>query len=243
MEDTPNAAAAQTTEATPNTNTNLGTDNQAPKEKVDNASATAPDQFDNFVNANGGKKVVLEKMKQAIGDPVTYARNVLGLDSNNLPINQPASTPEAQPAQPAQPQPTAPTVKLAEGYIGPNDIAALQYNNMLKAQYPELDADYMSKGEYLKEATDMGVTVVDNNGNFNDRAIKKFLDLKKQTIQPPTPTTPITPIPTSNYVDIEGEIDNYDKASQIMLQGEGHPKYQDAVAYMKNRVYPTQKKQ
>lgn len=240
MENTPNAAAPQGTEATPNTNSNPApepsvqgaTPNQAPAES---------DQFENFITANGGRDKIFEKMKQAIGNPQEYARSILGLDANNQPLNAqsqaPAapSEPQAQaPQQPIQPEPFKP----AEGFITPNEYFAQKYNEDLAAKYPDI-ADYIKKGEYLKEATAWGLTLVDQQGNMNAKVINEFLELKSKAAAPaPAPTSmPVTTTPTVDYVHQEGDITTQQMADEIMKQGTNHPRYKEALTFTRERIF------
>lgn len=238
MDNTTPAAAAPATDATPNTNSNPTADaitSEAPATPQPNIPAEQIEAFNKFVEANGGFDKAFGKMKQTISNPQPKAEaSAQSIQQPQAPVEQP----HAQVQQPVAP------AKPAEGYVSANDIMALQYNRLMKEAYPELDSSYMDKGEYLKEASAMGVPVVDASGNFNDAAIRKFLDLKKAAI-PATPTsTPITSTPTVEYKTIEGEISSVDQVRKVMEQGEGHPQYQQAVKFLKESIFgkPTEKK-
>lgn len=229
MEDTPNAAAPQGTEVTPNTNSNdAPAETQAPAAPTANIPAEQIEAFNKFVDANGGFDKAFGKMKQTISNPQPQVEQ----PAPQIQLQQPQTAQAVQ----SETQPTT-LAKPADGYISPNDIMAIQYNRLLKEAYPELDSAYMDKGEYLKEAAGMGIPVVDAQGNFNDKQIRRFLDLKKDTV-PPTPASdPITNIPTVNYINVDGEIDTQEKAVQIMSQGSNHPDYQKAVDFLRNSIY------
>lgn len=232
------AAAALATDATPNTNSNPAPETSA--QAVGPTSAPAePDPFDNFVTANGGREKVLEKMKQAIGNPQEYARSILGLDANNQPLN---AQPQA-PATPAEPQIQSPQqttqpepFKPAEGFITPNEYFAQKYNEDLAAKYPDI-ADYIKKGEYLKEATAWGLTLVDQQGNMNAKVINEFLELKSKAAAPAPTSMPVTTTPTVDYVHQEGDITSQQMADEIMKQGTNHPRYKEALTFTRERIF------
>lgn len=230
------AAAATATDATPNTNSNpvpaepaqTPAEPQAPATPQANVPADQVEAFNKFVEANGGFDKAFGKMKQTISNP--------------------------QPQQPDQPQapahPTQPTdsqlqsqaplqeQKPADGYLSANDIAKLQYNKMLSEAYSELDTEgYITKGEFVKEATSMGIPVMDQAGNMNDAAIRKFLDLKKATIPPAPASAPITATPTVDYVHSEGDITTQEMADDIMKQGSNHPRYAEAIKFTQERIF------
>lgn len=233
MDNNTPAAAAPATDATPNTNSTTPTaDAPAPTTEPTTSAPKEADEFDNFVTANGGKEKVLSKMKQAIGDPVAYARSVLeNLEPKNQPQAQTATTAPVAPTAPAPVQET----KVPDGYITPNEIVMLQYNKDLASEYPELK-DYVANGEYIKEATSMGMNLMDANGNLNDKVIHKWLDIKKATI-PPAPTpAPVTATPTAEYTMVDGNLDSRQKAEQVLRQGAGHPQYHEAVKFMAESV-------
>lgn len=229
MENTP-AAAAPATEATPNINSNITPEvaaapaTEAPVLPTPNIPADQVEAWNKFVGANGGFEKAFSKVKQAISNPQPAPQVV--------EPQQPTAVSEAAvTSQPFRP---------AEGYITPNDISALQYSKYLAESFPTI-ADYVSKGEYLKEATSLGIQVMDQQGNFNDKALRGFLKLKADAVPAPAPSEPITATPTVTYMNVEGELDSREKAQQIMAQGAGHPQYQAAVNFMRQSLYPSKK--
>lgn len=238
-------AALQGTEAT-NTNNNSSTSIEVEAAQTTPAPLTSEqvagyfgtsaekiDAFNRFMEANGKFDKAFDKMKQTISNPQPQAQIQQPEPLNDsITQTQPIMAQEMQPMRPAQ------------GYLTTNDIAALQYNRMLTEAYPELDAKYMANGEYIREAASLGIPIMDTYGNMNDGAIRKFLDLKRQTI-PPTPvSTPLTTTPTVEYSMIEGEIMNPSQAQEIMSQGDAHPQYAQAVQFMKESIFgkPAEKK-
>lgn len=239
MENTPDAApVVPTSEATPNTNSNetapvtpeLSSEQVA---KFFGTTAEQVDKFTKFLDSNGKFDKVFEKTKQTISNPQPK-EEITQSPATSAPT-QP--TTESNPASAASSAPTQP----ADGFVTPTEIANLQYNKMLAEQYPELGEDYFKNGEYVKELTSMGVVVVDQNGYMNDKAIRQFLNLKKQTIPPTAPSAPVTSTPLVNYAEVDGSVDSREKAMQVMGQGVGHPQYQEAVKFMRESFFPAKK--
>lgn len=237
--DTTPAAPAPAPEAdasVASTNTNSNTD--APAPQVSPKAEIPADQveaWNRFMENNGGFEKAFQKVKDAIAKPQSAPTD------SQVP---------AQPTQPVGPQPTAdqnivtasPGIpqmeKPAEGYLSANDIAKLQYNKMLSEAYSELDTEgYITKGEFVKEATSMGIPVMDQAGNMNDAAIRKFLDLKKATIPPAPTSAPITATPTVTYTTVEGDITTQEQADKIILEGANNPQYQDALKFTRERIF------
>lgn len=181
--------------------------------------------IDTFLANNGGMEA-FNKWKKSVSNPQPKEEEP----------KQPEQTaaPAQQPEQPA-PQP----VKIPEGYITQEEFAAQQYFNSL-ANNPEYAniADKINSGEVLKEMSKFGIKVSDN-GAFNDRQIRDFLNMYSKTV----PTTPTgaepTNIPTVDFLQIEN-VNSKDEALTIMKQSmeaqakglAAHPKYEDAKKYL-----------
>lgn len=234
------SAPVEPTTAAPSEATPSNTLNEAPQAPVASTAPPAEDPFDRFVNANGGREVVLTKMKQAIGDPVAYARSVLG--EQQVPTDQPTN------AMPEQPTPPMPQVE--QGFVSPLEIAINQYGKAIANEYSEL-GDYVAKAEYMKEMADIGIKTVDAYGNINDNAIRKFLTLKQQASKPPVAPQPtLTSIPTVEYYNVPNDtINSREDALAIIKQnssirGSGaneHPLTKQAQEYLK-QYYASQAK-
>lgn len=239
MEDTPTAPAPAPEageSVAPNTNTNQQGDNTnggeapqvSPKAEIPTDQVEA---WNRFMENNGGFEKAFQKVKDTIANPqptpqVSAAEPVVV--SQTQPTPQPG---EMGPAQVA-PEPYKP----AEGFITSNEYFAKKYNADLAAEYPEI-ADYVNKGEYLKEATAMGMHLVDQAGNFNDKVIHQFLDMKKAAVAPAPTSTPITTTPTVDYVHQEGDITTQEMADDIMKQGNSHPRYAEAMKFTQERIF------
>lgn len=212
---------------TGNTNTN---DNPAPTPQVSEKAQIPADQveaWNRFMENNGGFEKAFKKVKDTIANPQSQTQaQTMGNVPETVTNEQQPTQLQAQPAKPA------------EGYLTANDIAKLQYNKMLSEAYSELDKDgYITKGEFVKEASSLGIQVMDAQGNMNDASIRKFLDLKKATIPPAPTSTPMTTTPTVEYVHSEGDITSQEVADAIMKQGNSHPRYAEAMKFTRERIF------
>lgn len=179
--------------------------------------------IDKFLANNGGMEA-FNKWKQSVSNP----------------------TPKEEVKEPAQPEqqiqkadaPVDNTPARQEGFISPNEIAALQYNNMLvnNEKYSAL-SDYIEKGEYLDEMRAFGIQVMDQYGNLNDGAIRRFLDLKAQTVAATAPTTPAaTTTPTVDYSNVGETITSNEDAMKVLSEV-GHPMHDAAIEYMSKQIF------
>lgn len=222
------------------TNTNSNTETPAPQ--ISPKAEIPADQveaWNKFMENNGGFAEAFKKVKQAIANPQSVAPKP---EQNQIQQSEPLNDNTTQTLQLMVQQQS---VKPAEGYLSANDIAKLQYNKMLSEAYSELDKEgYITKGDFVKEAASMGIPVMDQAGNMNDAAIRKFLDLKKQTLPPAPTSSPVTTTPTVTYTKVEGDQMNREQAEKIMGEGEGNPQYKQAVQFMREAIFgkPADKK-
>ena len=216
------APEAPKSEATPNTNTEQ---TEAPKvEEAPKNTISLTEEQQKFIDANGGFEKVFSKMKTSISNPQPKEEPKVEPTVNEKLTNQPQ--PQAQ-----QPQ------KPAEGYITPTEIAAMQYNNMLASdeKYSQI-SDYIRKGEFLKDMGGMGMSSVDAQGNLNDAVIRKFLDLKAQTVPAQASTTePTGSAPTVEWVNVGETVETREDAMKVLAQ-KGHPKYEEAKRALANSI-------
>lgn len=230
-ETTPTAPAeAPASEATPTTNTQPA---EAPVEKPAEAPApTTPvadipadkiEAFNKFISSNGGFDKAFSKLKTDVSTPAPEAPKV----------ETPAQSTPTEPAQLNN--------RPAEGFLSPNEIAALQYQNMLATdpKYEKI-TDYVKSDGWLKEMKAMGMKPVDEQGNVNDRVIRQFLDLKASTIAATQPATPVTSTPTVDYVEVGDTITDINKAYAVIQQNmqlsaagkAQHPKTEEAKKFI-----------
>lgn len=223
MENTPTAAAeapkAPETEAAPqNTNPEPA---QAPAPNLHGFTEEQLAEMEKFYSANGGYEKAFGKVKSAISNPVKPA--------------EPAAKPVEAPAPQLQPQPEAPAYKAPEGSISPQEFLAHQYFKGL-SQDPKYAgiSEQIANGDILKEMAAFNIQALNQDGSLNDGMVRKFLDLKAQTVPAkPTAAEPdASAAPTVNYVNVGDKIENIDQAYQVIMQP-GHPSADKAEAFIK----------
>lgn len=223
MENTPTAAAeapkAPETEAAPqNTNPEPV---QAPAPNLHGFTEEQLAEMEKFYSANGGYEKAFGKVKSAISNPVKPAE----------PATKPAEAPAPQP----QPQSEAPAYKAPEGSISPQEFLAHQYFKGL-SQDPKYAgiSEQIANGDILKEMAAFNIQALNQDGSLNDGMVRKFLDLKAQTVPAkPTAAEPdASAAPTVSYVNVGDKIENIDQAYQVIMQP-GHPSADKAEAFIK----------
>lgn len=222
MEDTPvaptGAETAPASVASTNSNTTApsspsGENAPAPSpeitaEQVAKYLGTTPESLEKakkFYENSGGFDKVFAERKKEISTPQTQIQQAAQLNE--------AATQGVPAAVQPQPEP----YQVPEGFRTQAEQMALAYRNELASAYPAL-ADSINKGEFIKELEAMGAVVMDKQGNFNDRAIRKYLDLKAQTVPAPAAENPVTPTPTVDYVNVGETIVNANQAMTILAQ-------------------------
>lgn len=172
-----------------------------------------------FFDNNGG----FDGVKAKISNPAKPAE----------PAAKPAEAPAPQP-QP-QPQPEAPAYKAPEGSISPQEFLAHQYFKGL-SQDPKYAgiSEQIANGDILKEMAAFNIQALNQDGSLNDGMVRKFLDLKAQTVPAkPTAAEPdASAAPTVSYVNVGDKIENIDQAYQVIMQP-GHPSADKAEAFIK----------
>lgn len=232
MENTPTAAAeapkAPETEAAPqNTNPEPA---QAPAPNLHGFTEEQLAEMEKFYSANGGYEKAFGKVKSAISNPVKPAE----------PATKPAEAPAPQP----QPQPEAPAYKAPEGSISPQEFLAHQYFKGL-SQDPKYAgiSEQIANGDILKEMAAFNIRALNQDGSLNDGMVRKFLDLKAQTVPAkPTAAEPdASAAPTVSYVNVGDKIENIDQAYQVIMQP-NHPATKMAEEFIKNHLNPNSDK-
>jgi len=228
MENNPTAAAeapkAPETEAAPqNTNPEPA---QAPAPNLHGFTEEQLAEMEKFYSANGGYEKAFGKVKSAISNPVKPA--------------EPAAKPAEAPAQQPQSQPEAPAYKAPEGSISPQEFLAHQYFKGL-SQDPKYAgiSEQIANGDILKEMAAFNIQALNQDGSLNDGMVRKFLDLKAQTVPAkPTAAEPdASAAPTVSYVNVGDKIENIDQAYQVIMQP-NHPKSKEAEEFIKNHLNP-----
>ena len=231
MENVPTApgdAPAPQSEAIPTTNAE-------PVSAPAPAPAPAPDmhgftsdqlaEMRKFYDANGG----FDKVKSRISNP------------------QPAQTPGAQPQNPTsqpqyQPQQQMPQQQMyqpPQGAITTQEFLARQYfQDLSRDPKYESIADPIANGDVLKEMASFNIRPLNPDGSINDVMVRRFLDLKAQTVPAkPTGTEPnASAAPTVSYTEVgENGISNIDQAYKIIMEP-GNPNAARAEEFIKNSL-------
>lgn len=223
MENTPTAPAEATqapeSVATPNTNTNA-----EPVQAPDMHGFTSEDLagMRTFIDNNGG----WDKIKSRISNPEPA---------------QPAPAPAPQaPAQPQpQPQPQQ-QYQPPEGSISAQEFLAERYFKAL-SERPEYEAisEQIASGDVLKEMAAFNITALNRDGSINDGMIRRYLDLKAQTVPAkPTAAEPnASSAPTVTYTEAGDTITDINKAYKILMEP-GNPDMAKAEEFLRNHYNP-----
>lgn len=228
------AAAPAESVATPNTNDNA----EAPKapEMPDMHGFTSDQLADmrKFFDNNGG----FDNVKSRISNPEPKVeQNVL-----NTPAPKVEEPKVEQPQQPLQNQ-----TYHAPGSITQSEFMARQYFDFLARQekYAPI-AKEISDGDILKEMASFNIHPMDENGNLNDAMVRRYLDLKVQTV--PAKQTSTAPeasaAPTVEYVPVGDNISDINQAYEVIRQDAalksrgmaGHPSIAKAEEFVKNAL-------
>lgn len=240
MEGTPEAAP-QGTEAAPQTAATEPVKNEAPEinaEQVAKYFGTDTEtlgKFQKFVDANGKFDSAFSKMKTDISNPTK-------------PVEKPVENSQPQPQKTEEPTShtqTEPAYKAPEGSISPQEFLAHQYFKGL-SQDPKYAgiSEQIANGDILKEMAAFNIQALNQDGSLNDGMVRKFLDLKAQTVPAkPTAAEPdASAAPTVSYVNVGDKIENIDQAYQVIMQP-NHPKSKEAEEFIKNHLNPNSGKQ
>lgn len=215
-----NPAAAPTT----GTEENQTINQEAPAAPTANIPAEQIEAFNKFVAGQGGFDNAFTKWKELISKKA------------------PETTPEA-PKQPETPktdqQPSQPQepYKTPSGYVSAQEIVTQQYFSALAGQKEyEAIADSIRSGDILKEMADFNIDVTDKYGNINDDMVRKFLNLKVQTVPATAPDmASSSATPTVTYTEVGDTIDSRDAAMKVLSEP-GHPKHDAALAFLRKDI-------
>ena len=221
-------AQAPQTEATPNTNVE-----QSAAPAVDMHGFTSEQLADmqKFFQANGG----YDKVKSKISNPT--------------PAQPAQQTQPEQPAQQAQPvaQPEQQAYRAPEGSISAQEFLTKQYFSSLanNEAYAPI-ANEIRNGSLLKEMASFNIQPLNEDGSINDGMVRRYLDLKAQTIT--AKQTSVAPemsaAPTVDYIPVGEQITDLSQAyavlrqdTQLKASGQaGHPSIAKAEEFIRNSL-------
>ena len=239
MENNPQAPAevpkAPESEATTNTN-------EAPaapaKEAPDMHGFTSEQlaEMRKFYDANGG----FDKVKSRLSNP------------EPKPAEQPKVV-DLEPRQVSQyPDMQPPVYQAPEGSITAQEFLAKQYFGALASEekYAGISKE-IANGDLLKEMASFNISPLNQDGSINDQMVRRYLDLKAQTVQAKQPSSmpEAASAPTVDYIPVGETITSMDQARQVIAQDSslrarglaGHPAVAKAEEFLKNMLNPAKK--
>lgn len=192
-----------------------------------------------FIDNNGG----WDKIKSRISNP------------EPVQPQNPASQPQAQPVEQQMPQqPQQPVYTPPQGSITAQEFLAQQYFQGLSRD-PKYEgiSEQIANGDLLKEMASFNIQPLNQDGSINDTMVRRYLDLKAQTVPAKgTGTEPnASPAPTVEYVQAtNGKITSMDQAYAILDQDmrlkaqglAGNPDIALAEEFIKTGGKPAEKK-
>ena len=222
------APKAPESEATPTTNPEPA---QAPDMHGFTSEQLA--DIDKFFKANGGFDAIKSKISNPAPAPAPEKA-------------EPTSQPQVQPVE--QPKYQAPA-----GSITAQEFLAQQYFQSL-AKDPKYEgiSEQVANGEVLKEMAAFNIQPLNQDGSINDQMVRRYLDLKAQTV--PAKATSTEPnasnAPTVEYISVGEKISDLNQAYEVLSQDaklrrqglSGHPRIADAEAFIKEQLNTGAKK-
>lgn len=187
-----------------------------------------------FLDSNGG----FDKVKSRISNPQQYGQ------AQPQPQPQPQQMygpqtqqqPTSQQYQPQQAQYNTPP----RGSITTEEFLAQQYfQGLSRDPKYETIASQIASGDVLKEMAGFNIRPLNPDGSINDGMVRKFLDLKAQTVPAkPTDTEPnASNAPTVTYTEVGDQIASIDQAYKIIMEP-GNPAAAKAEEFIKNFYNP-----
>lgn len=236
--DESNAAPVQiTSEASDNINTQQSNGSGLTADQVAQYLGTDKDtldEFTKFTNANGKFNKAFSVFKSRISNP------------DPTPA-QPAQ--QTQPEQQDQPvaRPEQPAYRAPEGSISAQEFLTKQYFSSLanNEAYAPI-ANEIRNGSLLKEMASFNIQPLNEDGSINDGMVRRYLDLKAQTIT--AKQTSVAPemsaAPTVDYIPVGEQITDLSQAyavlrqdTQLKASGQaGHPSIAKAEEFIRNSL-------
>lgn len=214
-------------EATPNTNPEPAKEQEAPA-APDMHGFTSEQLADmqKFFQANGG----YDKVKSRISNP----------EPKTEPVTVQDTAKQFEPKAPEEPPYIPPA-----GSITQQEIFAKTYFDSLASQekYSGI-AKEISSGTVLKEMSELGIQVINQDGSINAGAVTKYLDRIVQAM--PAKQSSAVPeasaAPTVDYIPVGEKINSMEEARAIIMQDAqlkrsgqaGHPNVKMAEDYLRD---------
>ena len=235
MENTPNEAPAEAPKAPESVASPINSNPAPAAPAMPDMHGFTSDQLADmkkFFDNNGG----FEKIKAKISNPTPVQPQQPNLDATYAMKKE-----EDMLKAPEQGQ-----YQVPAGAITQKEWMAREYAQSLgrNPKYEALDENgYISNGEFLKDLGKFNIQLMDRYGNFNEKPVLEFLNLKAQTIAAKqTSTTPeASSAPTVEYAPYDENNLTMQQAAAILQQDTalksrglgGHPNAQQAEEFMK----------
>ena len=234
MENNPNEAPAEAPKAP---------ESEAPQTTNEpaQASAQAPDMYGftseqlaemkKFYDANGG----FDKVKSRISNPQQFEQQPQRQQAQQQTYgHQTQQQPTSQQYQQQEPY------RPPQGSITPEEFLAQQYFQGLShdPKYQTI-SEQIASGDVLKEMASFNIQPLNRDGSINDAMVRRYLDLKAQTIPAkPTETEPnASNAPTVTYTSAGDKISDINQAYKILMEP-GNPDMKKAEEFIKNSYNP-----
>ena len=224
MDNNAPAAPAEAPKAPESEATPTPTTNSEPVQAPDMHGFTSEELADirTFLDSNGGFSKVKSRISNPQSQPVEKP-----VENLQPQANDPTSRTQAQPVE----------SRIPEGALSQRDVDIKRYFKDLSEEpaYANISKE-IANGDYLREMTDLGIQIEVAPGFYNDDRIRKYLNIKSQTVPAkPTDTTPdASAAPTVTYTEVgEGGIKNIEEAYKIMMEP-GSPHRAKAEEFIRN---------
>lgn len=181
-----------------------------------------------FLDSNGG----FDKVKSRISNPQQFENTQPVDNTNNYSNPQEQQQPTSQP-QMQQPQTQ---YRPPQGAITAEEFLAQQYFQSLSRdpKYENI-SEQIASGDVLKEMAGFNIQPLNQDGSINDGMVRKYLDLKAQTVPAkPTDTEPnASAAPTVTYTEVGDKITDINQAYKVLME-KGNPAMAKAEEFIKN---------
>lgn len=213
MENTPATADAKAPVEAPASTENAAPAAPAPAETAQANTINLTEEQAKWIQANGG----FDKIKE------TVTRRNADMKAPDMKAPEAPQQPEAPKVEPTPAPAVEAPAKVPEGYVTPQEVAIRQYFNNLAAEdtYKGI-ANEIRTGEVFKEMAELGIRSTNEQGYINDAQVRKYLNLKAQTVAAKQEANIIaekSAAPTVEYIGGENaNITSFKEATDILAQ-------------------------
>ena len=175
-----------------------------------------------FIDNNGGWNAIKSKISNPQPAPVPEAQ-----------FQNPTSQPQYQQPQPQIGQ--QPVYQPPQGAITAKEFLAQQYFQGLSHD-PKYEgiSEQIASGDVLKEMAAFNIRPLNQDGSINDVMVRRYLDLKAQTVPAKPTSTEIngSNAPTVQYTEFGDNITDINQAYKVIMEP-GNPNAAKAEEFIK----------